>query len=44
MIAVPTVAPSVTNNPSTGPNNTPLVAAKIGPGTNTAPSAADTTT
>jgi hypothetical protein len=44
MIAVPTVAPRVTNKPSTGPNNTPLPAAKIGPGTKIAPSAADTTT
>ena len=44
MTAVPTVAPSVTNNPSTGPNNTPLPAARIGPGTKIAPSAADTTT
>ena len=35
MIAVPTVAPSVTNTPSTGPNSTPLPAARIGPGTNT---------
>ena len=39
MIAVPTVAPSVTNSPSTGPNNTPLPAARIGPGTKIAPSA-----
>ena len=44
MIAVPTVAPSVTNTPSTGPNSTPLPAARIGPGTNMAPSTPDTTT
>ena len=32
MIAVPTVAPRVTNKPSTGPNSTPLPAARIGAG------------
>ena len=44
IVAVPTVAPSVTKVPSTGPNSMPLPAARIGPGTNTAPSTADTTT
>ena len=43
MTAVPTVAPRVTNTPSTGPNSAPLVAARIGPGTKIEPSAADTT-
>ena len=43
-IAVPTVAPSVTKMPSTGPNRIPLPAARIAPGTNNAPRTADTTT
>jgi hypothetical protein len=42
-IAVPTVAPSVTKIPSTGPNRIPLPAARIAPGTNNAPRTADTT-
>jgi hypothetical protein len=37
IVAVPTVAPSVTKVPSTGPNSMPLPAARIGPGTNSAP-------
>jgi hypothetical protein len=43
-IAMPTAAPSVTKMPSTGPNRSPLPAARIAPGTNNAPRTADTTT
>ncbi|AEJ47321.1 hypothetical protein HX92_4327 [Mycobacterium tuberculosis] len=46
---IPACAPAekagrVTKVSSSGPNSTPLPAARIGPGTNNAPSAADTTT
>lgn len=44
MHAVPMAENSVTNVPSTGPNSTPLPAARMGPGTKMAPSTADTTT
>lgn len=43
-VAVPTVAPSVTKTPSSGPNSNPLPAARIEPGTNNAPANAETTT
>ncbi len=39
--AVPTVAHNVTNVPRIGPNRNPLPAARTGPGTKIAPSAAD---